>query len=164
MVDVVAMIGMGSGHLVLHPVVLGAHRDGLRIHAVAEVLHAPLRWRHGLVMVLLPDLSRLAVTASLCDHLLDIFRADVRGIVADVDDVALPVQVDIGEVWLLSQGPLHGTGTAQAVHATELERAVARGGMVDISLRRGLLITTGHRGYSSRTLRSLCSYLMLCSA
>jgi hypothetical protein len=144
MVDVVAMIGMGSGHLVLHPVVLGAHRDGLRIHAVAEVLHAPLRWRHGLVMVLLPDLSRLAVTASLCDHLLDIFRADVRGIVADVDDVALPVQVDIGEVWLFSQGPLHGTGAVQAMNATEFERASSYGNMLVIGCCRGCGVIVGH--------------------
>jgi hypothetical protein len=160
---VVAMIGMGSRHLILHTIVLGAHRDGLRIHPVADVLHPPLGGRHGLVMVLL-DLSRLAVASRLCDHLLDIFRADVRGIVADVDEVVLPVQSNIGDVWLLSQGPLNGTGAAQFVNATEFERAVARGGMVDISLRCGLWITTGHRGYSSRTLRSLCSYLMLCSA
>jgi|SRR5215217_7860516 hypothetical protein len=116
------------------------------------------------MVLLLPDLSRLAVASRLRDHLLDIFRADLGGIVADVDEVVLPVQVDIADVWLLSKGSLHGTGAAQTVHATELERAVARGGMVDISLRHSLVITTGHRGYSSRTLRSLCSYLMLCSA
>ena len=91
MVHVVAVIGMGSGHLVLHPVVLGAHRDGLRIHAVAEVLHPPLWGRHGLMVVLLLDLGRAAVAAGLRDHLLDIFRANLRGVVADVDDVVLPV-------------------------------------------------------------------------
>ena len=41
-VHVVAVIGMGGRHLVLHPVVLGPHRDGLRVHAVPEVLHPPL--------------------------------------------------------------------------------------------------------------------------
>src|SRR5215208_8364607 len=161
----VAVVRMGIRHLVLHPVVLCAHRDGLRIHTVREVLH-PLLWRrHGLMVVLLfPDLSRLAVASRLCDHLLDIFRADVRGIVAHVDEVVLPVQLYLGDMWLLPQDPFDGTGAAKAVHAPELERAVARGGMVDISLRRGLWITTGHRGYSFRMLRSLCSYLMLCLA
>ena len=56
---VVAVIRMGGRHLVLHPVVLGPHRDGLRIHAVPEVLHPPLRRRHGLVVVLVLDLGRL---------------------------------------------------------------------------------------------------------
>ena len=53
-------------------------------------------------MVLLLDLGRLAVAARLRDHLLDIFRADPRGVVADVDDVVLPVQLNIGDVRLLS--------------------------------------------------------------
>jgi hypothetical protein len=70
-VRVVAMIGMGGRHLVLHPVVLRPHRDGLSIDAVADVLHPPRRWRHGLVVVFL--LGRLAVAASLRNHLLDIF-------------------------------------------------------------------------------------------
>ena len=102
----------GWRDLVLHPVVLGPHRDGLRIHAVSEVLHPPLGRRHGLVVVLLPDLGRLAVAARLCDHLLDVFRADPRGIVADVDEVVLPVQPDVGDVRLLSQGSLDGIGAA----------------------------------------------------
>jgi hypothetical protein len=46
------------------------------------------------------DLSRLAVAARLRDDLLDAFRADVRGVVADVDDVVLPVQPDIGDMRL----------------------------------------------------------------
>jgi hypothetical protein len=146
-VRVVAVISMGSRHLVLHPVVLGAHRDGLCIHAVADVLHPPLRGRHGVVMVLLPDLSRLAVAARLCDHLLDIFQDDVHGIVADVEDVVLPVQVDIGDVCLLSQGPLHGTGTTQAVHATEFERALPHGNMLLIGCCRSPRVVVGHGGY-----------------
>jgi hypothetical protein len=52
--------------------------------------------------VVLLDLSRLAVAACLRDDLLDAFRADVRGVVADVDDVVLPVQLNLGDVWLLS--------------------------------------------------------------
>jgi hypothetical protein len=99
---VVAVIRMSSGHLILHPVVLRPHRDGLRIHAVPDVLHPPLWRSHGLVVVLLLDLGRLAIAAGLRDHLLDIFRADPRGVVADVDDVVLPVQPNLGDVWLLS--------------------------------------------------------------
>src|SRR5215203_6522058 len=125
MVYVVAMIGMGSRHLVLHPVVLGPHRDGLRIHAMPEVLHPPLRWRHDFVVVLLLDLGGLAVAAGLRDHLLEIFWADPRRVVADVDDVALPVHPNFGDVGLLPQGSLDGTSAAQAVHATELERAIS---------------------------------------
>ena len=121
MVAVVRMVWRGS--LVLHPVVLGPHRDGLRVHAVFEVLHSPLGRRHGLVVVLLLDLGRLAVAARLRDHLLDIFRADPRWVVADVDEVVLPVQPHVGDVRLLSQGSLDGVGAAQAVHAPELERA-----------------------------------------
>jgi hypothetical protein len=54
------------------------------------------------VVVLLLALSRLAVAAGLCDHLLDIFRGDPCGVVADVDYIVLPVQVEIGDVWLLT--------------------------------------------------------------
>jgi hypothetical protein len=50
------------------------------------------------MVVLLLDLRRLAVAAGLCDHLLDIFRADPRGVVADADDIVLSVQSNIGDV------------------------------------------------------------------
>jgi len=77
-------------------------------------------------MVVLPlDLSRLAVAAGLRDHLLDIFRANLGGVVADVDDVVLPVQPDIGNIWLLSKGSLDGTGAVQAMNAAEFERGMS---------------------------------------
>jgi len=114
---------MGSGHLVLHPVVLGTHRNGPRIHTVTEMLYPPLWRRHCLVVMILIDLSRLAVAARLCDRVLDIFRADPRRVVTDMDDIVFPVQSDIGNMWLLSQGTLDGARAAQAVHATELEGA-----------------------------------------
>jgi hypothetical protein len=146
-VRVVAVIRIGSRHLVQHPVVLRPHRDGLRIHAVAEVLHPPLRGRHGLMVVLLLDLGRAAVAAGLCDDLLYIFRADPRGVVADVDGIVIPVQVKLGDVRLLPQGPFDGTGAAQAVHATELERAASHGSMPIIG-RCGILgVIVGHGGY-----------------
>src|SRR5215212_1626677 len=98
-------------------------------------------------MVLLPDLSRLAVASGLRDHLLYIFRADLGGIVADVDDVALPVQVDIGDVRLLSKGSLDGTGAVQAMNAAELERAALHRNMVGVSCCRGPGVVVSHGGY-----------------
>src|SRR5215210_151353 len=151
----VAMICMGSGHLVLHSVVLGSHRNGLCVHAVPYVLHPPLWRRHGL-MVVLPDLSRLAVAAGLYDHMPYIFRVSLRGVVADVDDVVFPVQPDFGDVWLLSQGPLDGTGAAQAVHAAEFERGMSRVDMVMIGCCHSVEIHVGHGSHLLlSTLRTL---------
>src|SRR5215217_3153118 len=147
MVYVVAMIGMGSRHLVLHPVVLRPHRDGLRIHAMPEVLHPPLRWRHDFVVVLLLDPGRVAVASGLRDDVLDILLANPRGVVADVDDVVLPVQSNINDVWLLLQGPLNGTGAAKAVHATELERASSYVHMLVIGCCHSPGVVVGHGGY-----------------
>src|SRR5215203_2084454 len=151
----VAVVGLCGGSLVLHAVVLGPHRDGLRVHAVFEVSHSSFRRRHGLVMVLLPDIGRLAVAARPCDRPLDVFRADPRWIVADVYEVVLPVQPHVTDMRLGSQGSLYGVGASSAVHAPELEGAVAWGGIVGIGLRRGFWVNTTHRGYSSRTLRPL---------
>jgi hypothetical protein len=53
-------------------------------------------------MVLLLELGRLAVASGLRDHLLEIFWADPRRVVAHMDEVVLPVQSNIGDVWLLS--------------------------------------------------------------
>ena len=108
-----------------------------------------------------PDLGRLAVAARLCDRPLDAFRADPRWIVADVYEVVLPVQPHVGYVRLGSQGSHYGVGAASAVHAPELEGAVARGGIVGIGLCGGFWINTTHRAYSSRTLRPLRLHPML---
>jgi hypothetical protein len=54
------------------------------------------------VVVLLLDLDRLAVAAGLRYDLLDLFRGDPRGVVADVDDVVLPIQPNLCDVWLPS--------------------------------------------------------------
>src|SRR5215207_1550707 len=137
---------MGGGHLVLHPVVLGSHRNGLRVHAVPDVLHPTLRRRHSLMVVLL-DLGGLAVAAGLRDHPLDIFRANLGGVVADVDDVVLPVKVDIGNTWLLSKDSLDGTGAVQAMNAAEFERGMTRANMVMIGCCRRVGIHIGHGGY-----------------
>jgi hypothetical protein len=99
------------------------------------------------MVVLLLDLGRAEVAAGPRDHLLDIFRADTRGVVADVDDVVLPVQLYLGDVWLLPQYPLDGTGAAQAVHATELERAASHGNMLVIGCCRSPRVVVGHGGY-----------------
>src|SRR4051794_32164856 len=120
-----AVVGLGGRSLILHPVVLGPHRDGLRVHAVFEVSHPPLGRRHGLVVVLLPDPGRLAVAAGLCDRPLDHFRADPGWIVAYEYEVVLPVQPHVGYVRQGSQGSHYGVGAASAVHAPELEGAVA---------------------------------------
>jgi hypothetical protein len=61
-----------------------------------------------MVVLLLLNLGRLAVAACPCNHLLDIFRAYLGGVIADVDGVVLPVEVDMGDVWLLSKGSLDG--------------------------------------------------------
>ena len=53
-----------------------------------------------------------------------------------MDDVVLPVQVDIGDVRLLSKGSLDGTGAVQAMNA-ELERAASHRNMVGVSCCRG---------------------------
>jgi hypothetical protein len=45
---------------------------------------------------------RCAVASGLRDDVLDSFRVDVRGIVADVDGVVLPIQPNLSDVWLLS--------------------------------------------------------------
>src|SRR5215216_6627640 len=142
----VAMIRGCGWHLVLHPVVLGSHRDGLRIYTVAEVLHPPHWRRHGLVVLLL-DLGRLAVAASLRDDLFDVFRADPRRVVADVDHVVLPIEANVGDVRLLSQGSLDGISAAQTVHATELERATSYGNMLVIGCCRSPGVDVGHGGY-----------------
>jgi hypothetical protein len=100
-IRVVAVICVGSGLLVLHPVVLGSHRDGLHIHTVLEVLHPPLGRRYSfVVLIFCPD--RRAVAARLRDDLLNVLRASARRIESDVDDVVLPVQPNLGDVWLLS--------------------------------------------------------------
>src|SRR5215204_4774874 len=145
-VRMVAMIRGCGWHLVLHPVVLGPHRDGLHIYAVAEVLHPP-HWRgHGLVVLLL-DLGRLAVAAGLRDDLFDGFRPDPRRVVAHVDHVVLPIEANVGYVRLLSQGSLDSTGAAQAVHATERERATSYGNMLVIGYCRSPGVNIGHDGY-----------------
>jgi hypothetical protein len=97
--------------------------------------------------------------AGLRDDLLDPFRVDVRGIVADVDDVVLPVQPNIGDVWLLSQDPLDGTGATQTVHATERERVRSQASMLMIGCCHSLWIDFGHGGYlllSSLRLLRIC--------
>jgi hypothetical protein len=76
--------------------------------------------------VLLLDLSRLAVAAGLRDHHFDAFCVDPRGVVADVDGVVFPIQPDIGDVRLLPQGSLDGSGASQAVNASKLERAISQ--------------------------------------
>jgi hypothetical protein len=97
------------------------------------------------VLILYSD--RHTVAAGVRDHLLDIFRADPRRVVADVDDVVLPVQLYLGYVRLILQGPLDGTGTAQFVNATELERAAAHGNMLVIGCPRSRGVVIGHGGY-----------------
>src|SRR5215211_4031909 len=152
---VAAVVGLGGGSLVLHAVVLGPHRDGLRVYAVFDVSHPPLGRRHGRVVMPLPDLGRLAVATGLRNRPLDVFRADPRRVVADVHEIVLPVKPHVGYVRLGSQGSLHGVGAAPAVHAPEPEGPVARGGIVGAGLWRGIWINTAHRDYSSRTLRPL---------
>jgi hypothetical protein len=98
----IAVIRVGGRPLVLHPVVLGPHRDGPHVHAVSEVPVPPLRGRHSLAVVLLLDLGQRAVATGLRDHPLDLFRGDPRGVIADVDEVSLPVEVDLGYARLLS--------------------------------------------------------------
>src|SRR5215203_5528320 len=142
----IAMVRTCGRHLVLHTVVLCPHRNGLCVHAVPDVLHPTLRRRHGLMVVLL-DLGRLAVTARLRDHLLDIFRVNLGGVVADVDDVVLPVQPDIGNTWLLSKDSLDGTGAVQAMNAAEFERGMSRVDMVMMGCCRSVGIHVGHGGY-----------------
>src|SRR5215211_2515742 len=154
----VAMIRGCGWHLVLHPVVLGSHRDGLRIYTVAEVLHPPHWRRHGLVVLLL-DLGRLAVAASLRDDLFDVFRADPRRVVADVDHVVLPIEANVGDVRLLSQGSLDGTSAAQAVHATELERASSYGNMLVIGCCRSPGVVVGHGRYVLLNMVTSCRFL-----
>jgi hypothetical protein len=100
-----------------------------------------------MVVLLFPDLSRLAVASRLCDHLLDIFRADTRRVVADVDDVVLPVQLYLGDMWLLPQDPFDGTSAAKAVHATELERALPHGNMLVMGCCRSRGVVVDHGGY-----------------
>jgi hypothetical protein len=64
-----------------------------------------------------------------------------------VDDVVLPVQLYFGDVWLLPQDPLDGTGAANAVHATEFERAASHGKILVIGCCRSRGVIVGHGGY-----------------
>src|ERR687890_1716194 len=118
------MVHLRCGYLVLHPVVLRPHGDGLRIDdAVAEVLPPAFLGRQALGK-LSSSLDRLALTARVRYDPFDVLSPDLCGIVADADDVGLPVQADIGDARLSPQGLLDGDGTTEAVHAPQLERGV----------------------------------------
>jgi hypothetical protein len=64
-----------------------------------------------------------------------------------VDDVVLPVQLYLGDMWLLPQDPFDGTSAAKAVHATELERAASHGNMLVIGCCRSRGVVVDHGGY-----------------
>src|SRR5215203_5941575 len=105
------MVHLRCGHLVLHPVVLRPHRDGLRIDdAVAEVLPpAFLGWQALGKLTSSPD--RLTLAARVRYNPFDVLSPDLRRVVAGADDVGLPVQADIGDARLSPQGLLDGDGT-----------------------------------------------------
>src|SRR5215210_2403476 len=120
------MVHSGCGHLVLHPVVLGSHGDRLRMDAVSEVLPPAFLGRQMLGK-LTPGLDRLALTARIRYNPFDVLSPDLCGIVADADDVGLPVQADIGDARLSPQGLLDSGSATEAVHAVQLERGVLHG-------------------------------------
>jgi len=101
--------------------VLRPHGDGLRIDdAVAEVLPpAFLGWQA--LEKLTSSLYRLALTARVRYDPFDVLSPYFRRVVADVDDVGLPVETDITYVRLSLQGPFDSDGATEAVHAAQLE-------------------------------------------
>jgi len=67
------------------------------------------------------SLDRLTLTTRTGYDAFDVFWLDLRGIVADADDVGFPVQVDVADVRLSPQGLLDSGGATEAVHAPQRE-------------------------------------------
>src|SRR5215212_10241570 len=106
------MVHLGCGYLILHPVVLRPHRDGLRIDdTVAEVLPPAFLGRQALGKLTSSLYQRTLAARRIRYDPFDVLSPDLCGIVADADDVGLPVQADIGDARLSPQGLLDGDGT-----------------------------------------------------
>jgi hypothetical protein len=67
-------------------------------------------------------ISGAAGAARCSDDLLDRFWADHAGMIADVDDICAPIDVNIGNVRLRTKGLLDRVGALDAVDVVECER------------------------------------------
>jgi hypothetical protein len=70
---------------------------------------------------LISNPDRLTLTARVRYDPFDVFSPDLRGVVADVYDVGVPVEADISYVRLCLQSPFDSSGATEAVHAAQLE-------------------------------------------
>ena len=102
-------MGAGGRELVLHAVVLRAHRDRLHIDAMLQVLEAAAGGGcvvHVLVMPIGAPPRWGAVAAGPGDDAADLVLGDHAGVVGDVHLVGCPVQVRAGDMRARAQRPL----------------------------------------------------------
>jgi hypothetical protein len=104
---------------------LGAHGDRLHINRVREPFEAAclrgLDMSGVIVSRAFSAISGGAGAASCCNDLLDRFWADHSGVIADVDNICAPIDVDSGNVRLRAKGLLDRIGALDAVDIFEGE-------------------------------------------
>jgi hypothetical protein len=91
-------IGASGWQFILHTIVLGAHRNWLDIHSVLEPLQPSSLGRLPMTGVLMRTICQFTRTASVSDNVLDLFRGDHTRVVANMDHVVRPVQVNTRDV------------------------------------------------------------------
>jgi hypothetical protein len=111
----VVFVHAGGWQLILHTVIFGAHGDRLHGDAMTEVLQLLLG--RGLGRGGLSLACRGAGAAARRDQLLDGCRGDHPGVIADVDHIVGPIEVDLRDMRVRLQGVLYRVSTRQTMHA-----------------------------------------------
>jgi hypothetical protein len=118
------MAGVGGRHLVLHPVIFGAHRDRLHRDGVGEMGKLRTgRWGAGRGHLSRGPrrIRRAAWAAGRRDNRFDLGRADPGRVVVNRNCVGGPVELYPGNRGGGLERLLNRSGTARAMHGSQVK-------------------------------------------